>query len=306
MEDMTLHARWQQRTVSVDPGESGLVVNGEPIDQQAHAVDVVRTPEVAPEEQEVLKHAELLPEGSEPSSFFELELVVDGTAVERAEFGGGLSVTVSHPVKENVLYRVMHMKHDGELELLDADSSVEDQTLTFAVTSLSPFMVVEHPLCCVTFDVAGGSSVASLDKVPRGTQIVAPASPTRQGFEFKGWYKDAAGTIPWDFAQDAVTDDTTLHAVWSAQQNQGGATPNPDGTGSAVPSVDDPDDTGNPPASDPNAKGRTDAGKSGSASSSDPLASGTGDTALALPLMGLAVGASALALATHRMRRRMR
>lgn len=307
MEDMTLHARWQQRTVSVDPGEGGLVVNGEPIDQQAHAVDVVRTPEVAPEEQETLKNAELLPEGSEPSSFFELELVVDGTAVERAEFGGGLSVTVSHPVKENVLYRVMHMKHDGALELLDADSSVEDQTLTFAVMSLSPFMVVEHPLCRVTFDVAGGSAVASLDKVPRGTQIAAPASPTRQGFEFKGWYRDAAGTTPWDFAQDAVTDDTTLHAVWSAQQNQGGTAPNPDGTGPASPSVDDPDgDAGNSPASDPNAKGRADADGSGSPSPSDALASGTGDTALALPLMGLAVGASALALAMHRMRRRMR
>lgn len=307
MEDMTLHARWEQPVVSVDPGDGGLVVNGEPIDQQAHAVDVVRTPEVVPEEQEVLKQAELLPEGSEPSSFFELELVVDGTAVERAEFGGGLSVTVSHPVKENVLYRVMHMKHDGALELLDADSSVEDQTLTFAVMSLSPFMVVEHPLCRVTFDVAGGSAVASLDKVPRGTQIAAPASPTRQGFEFKGWYRDAAGTTPWDFAQDAVTDDTTLHAVWSAQQNQGGTTPNPDGTGPASPSVDDPDgDAGNSPASDPNAKGRADADGSGSPSPSDALASGTGDTALALPLMGLAAGASALALAMHRMRRRMR
>ena len=307
MEDMTLHARWQQRTVSVDPGEGGLVVNGEPIDQQAHAVDVVRTPEVAPEEQETLKNAELLPEGSEPSSFFELELVVDGTAVERAEFGGGLSVTVSHPVKENVLYRDMHMKHDGALELLDADSSVEDQTLTFAVMSLSPFMVVEHPLCRVTFDVAGGSAVASLDKVPRGTQIAAPASPTRQGFEFKGWYRDAAGTTPWDFAQDAVTDDTTLHAVWSAQQNQGGTAPNPDGTGPASPSVDDPDgDAGDSPASDPNARGRADADGSGSPSPSDALASGTGDTALALPLMGLAAGASALALAMHRMRRRMR
>lgn len=304
---MTLHARWEQPVVSVDPGDGGLVVNGQQVDQEAHAVDVVRTSEVAPEEQEALKNADLLPEGSEPSTFFELELVMDGGAVEQAEFEDELSVTISHPVKESVLYRVMHMKHDGETELLDAEPSVEDQTLTFAVTSLSPFMVVEHPLCCVTFDVAGGTAVASLDKVPRGTQIAAPASPTRQGYAFKGWYKDALGTIPWDFAQDAVTDDTTLHAVWSAQQNQGGTAPNPDGTGPASPSVDDPDgDAGNSPAADPNAKGRADADGSGSPSSADPLASGTGDAVLVLPLMGLAVGASALALATHRMRRRMR
>lgn len=47
--------------------------------------------------------------------------------------------------------------------------------------------------------------------------LIAPLSPapTREGYAFGGWYKDAECTLAWDFATDTVTTDTVLYALWS-------------------------------------------------------------------------------------------
>lgn len=62
----------------------------------------------------------------------------------------------------------------------------------------------------VTFDSAGGSNVDS-QTVKDGGKASKPDNPTREGWEFKGWYLD--GT-EYDFTQP-VKKDTTLKAVWS-------------------------------------------------------------------------------------------
>lgn len=38
--------------------------------------------------------------------------------------------------------------------------------------------------------------------------------PTREGFEFDGWYLDPGGTVPWDTDTDTVTESMTLYAKW--------------------------------------------------------------------------------------------
>lgn len=45
------------------------------------------------------------------------------------------------------------------------------------------------------------------------TTITAP-TPTRTGYAFLGWYKDAAGKTAWNFAKDKVTDNVILYAKW--------------------------------------------------------------------------------------------
>jgi uncharacterized repeat protein (TIGR02543 family) len=47
------------------------------------------------------------------------------------------------------------------------------------------------------------------------TKITSPASPTRVGFSFGGWYKEAAAIKLWNFATDKVTTNTTLYAKWT-------------------------------------------------------------------------------------------
>ncbi len=77
----------------------------------------------------------------------------------------------------------------------------------------------------VTFDSQGGSPVASAQADP-GATIVKPADPTKEGFTFAGWYKEAALNNAWDFASDTVTMHTTLYSKWAysvAFDSQGGS-----------------------------------------------------------------------------------
>ncbi|MFZ5975714.1 MAG: InlB B-repeat-containing protein [Bacillota bacterium] len=66
----------------------------------------------------------------------------------------------------------------------------------------------------VTFDSQGGSSVQSADYL-ENAKITAPAAPTRTGYTFGGWYRDAECTTPWDFESDTVVSNTTLYAKWT-------------------------------------------------------------------------------------------
>lgn len=65
----------------------------------------------------------------------------------------------------------------------------------------------------VTFDAQGGSAVAALTS-PANKTIAAPAAPSRKGYTFGGWYKDAACKKAWNFATDRVEKDITLYAKW--------------------------------------------------------------------------------------------
>ena len=67
----------------------------------------------------------------------------------------------------------------------------------------------------VAFDAQGGSYVAPR-YVAKSKMVSEPAAPTRDGYTFLGWYKDAVCTQAWDFAKDVVAADMTLYAKWSA------------------------------------------------------------------------------------------
>lgn len=66
----------------------------------------------------------------------------------------------------------------------------------------------------VNFDSRGGSTVYPKIAIP-GSTITAPSpDPTRESYSFAGWYRNTAGTNPWNFATDTVTGDITLYAKW--------------------------------------------------------------------------------------------
>ncbi|MDR0647987.1 MAG: InlB B-repeat-containing protein, partial [Synergistaceae bacterium] len=71
------------------------------------------------------------------------------------------------------------------------------------------------PTYTVTFDSQGGSAVAQMNP-PQNTTITEPAAPTRSGYSFIGWYKEAACIDAWDFSSDTVTANITLYAKWTA------------------------------------------------------------------------------------------
>ncbi len=68
----------------------------------------------------------------------------------------------------------------------------------------------------VSFASNGGSSVSDLINQKYEAKVIKPNNPTKQGYSFSGWYKEAALTTAWDFASDTVEADTTLYAKWTA------------------------------------------------------------------------------------------
>ena len=70
----------------------------------------------------------------------------------------------------------------------------------------------------VTFDANGGAGApAKLTGVEKGTKIEEPdvSGMTRDGFDFKGWYKDKGAAAKWNFESDTVTSNLTLYAGWN-------------------------------------------------------------------------------------------
>jgi len=68
----------------------------------------------------------------------------------------------------------------------------------------------------VTFQSNGGSAVEAYNNVTIGAIIKAPEIPTKAGYTFVGWYKEAALTNAWNFAVDRIATSTTLYAKWTA------------------------------------------------------------------------------------------
>ncbi|MCL2489033.1 MAG: glycoside hydrolase family 92 protein, partial [Oscillospiraceae bacterium] len=77
-------------------------------------------------------------------------------------------------------------------------------------------------LCTVTFNTGSGSKVRER-LVEKDSLLTRPDDPKRPGFEFSGWYKEAACTNPWNFAADKVTASITLYAKWSLPAGVTGA-----------------------------------------------------------------------------------
>lgn len=95
------------------------------------------------------------------------------------------------------------------ITMVDNEETTVDRPYTVVVIALPQVTFT------VTFNSNGGSAVANVT-AGQGTTISAPTAPTRAGYTFDGWYKEASLTTPWNFATDTVTAQTTLYAKWVA------------------------------------------------------------------------------------------
>lgn len=66
----------------------------------------------------------------------------------------------------------------------------------------------------VLFDTQGGSAVES-QEIVYGEKALAPTDPTREGYQFTGWYQDEECTQSWAFS-GSISQDMTLYAGWAA------------------------------------------------------------------------------------------
>jgi uncharacterized repeat protein (TIGR02543 family) len=83
----------------------------------------------------------------------------------------------------------------------------------------------------VSFDAAGGSPAPDSQIVADGDKVSDPGNPTKAGYTFKGWFAPQAQTA-WNFANDTVSRDITLTALWKVNYtvtfDAAGGSPTPD------------------------------------------------------------------------------
>jgi uncharacterized repeat protein (TIGR02543 family) len=80
-------------------------------------------------------------------------------------------------------------------------------------------VIVELPAYTVTYHVQDGKNYYV--GISHGSKVPKMKDPERTGYTFGGWYKDAAGTVAWNFDTDLVTGDVTLYAKWTEVSNGG-------------------------------------------------------------------------------------
>jgi len=71
------------------------------------------------------------------------------------------------------------------------------------------------PSYTVSFNTDGGSEIAN-QKVRSGNGAIQPASPTKEGNVFAGWYADSELTTVYVFGTP-VTANTTIYAKWEVE-----------------------------------------------------------------------------------------
>lgn len=74
----------------------------------------------------------------------------------------------------------------------------------------------------VSFDANGGTGSILSQKVKEGEKATMPTTiPTHTGWGFLGWSTDKDGTTAFDFAEETISADTTLYAMWKKSYSVG-------------------------------------------------------------------------------------
>ena len=89
----------------------------------------------------------------------------------------------------------------------------------FHVSSTTPAPTI-HWQCTATFDMQGVGTAPAAQTVYSSVAnaLTVPTAPTAQGYDFGGWYRDAACTEAFDFTA-ALDDNVTIYAKWTALEN---------------------------------------------------------------------------------------
>lgn len=65
----------------------------------------------------------------------------------------------------------------------------------------------------VTFNSRGGTDVPSQEAM-YADYVEDPEPPTREGYQFTGWYSDENCTYLWDMENGQISQSMTLYAGW--------------------------------------------------------------------------------------------
>lgn len=135
-----------------------------------------------------------------------LAMVLSSVPLALAEEGGEAPAELPAPVEEPVAEAV--------------EEPVSEDPLVIEEPEEEPVREVVVPKFTITFDSVGGSAVAQITDISKGSTVNKPADPTKYGYEFNGWQGDFV------FIEDATNEnpateinkDYELTASWTAKQ----------------------------------------------------------------------------------------
>ncbi|MDO5329245.1 MAG: InlB B-repeat-containing protein [Coriobacteriia bacterium] len=137
---------------------------------------------------------------------------VEGTEVTAAAAGTTVNVSAT-PLSGYEINSITIKPDSGTPIVIEGDQgqfTMPASNVTITATSVVP--TTTHT---VTFDSKGGTAVDP-QTVEDGECAIEPTAPTKEGFEFAGWFnEDASTTIPFNFTTP-ITSDLTLTAHWTA------------------------------------------------------------------------------------------
>ena len=97
------------------------------------------------------------------------------------------------------------------------------KTLDIIIVSCIAVIVIlvaldlRNPGFTITFDSRGGTDVTPQNQM-YGELLEVPQAPTREGYEFTGWYYDAACQEIWEVEENIIECDITLYAGWEKKE----------------------------------------------------------------------------------------
>ena len=159
------------------------------------------------------------------------------------ELSGDLTIEPVYAPRTDTAYKVIHQKQkvtlDGyETVETENKTGTTGEPVTPAVKEYTGFetpatqtktikpdgsMEIEYKydrkVYKVTFDTDGGSSIDDQTIVYEG-KVVKPSDPTKDNYDFKGWYKDSGYSTEFDFNTEIITSATTIYAKWEEKEDQ--------------------------------------------------------------------------------------
>jgi len=139
-----------------------------------------------------------------------------GTEVNSREVKHGSKLPqVMNPFKENYTFVGWFVDEDLTEEF-DFDTEIYEDMTLYAKWELVEYSVV--------FMVDNAEYETQMVKY--GEAPTLPEEPTKEGFDFVGWFKDFNRTQEFDFEEDVVESDLILYAKWSLDEIDGYLVPN--------------------------------------------------------------------------------
>jgi len=132
-----------------------------------------------------------------------------GSAVsnQSVPHGGKVTIPEVEPTKAGYTFGGWY-KDAGHAQVYDFTSVITEATTIYAKWNAQTYTV--------GFSTDGGSTVSNQSVAHGGKASEPTPAPTKAGYTFGGWYKDAGLTQVYDFTS-VITEATTIYAKWNAQ-----------------------------------------------------------------------------------------